>query len=123
MARGKTVSVPKDAPCCYILQCGDGSFYTGWTSDLERRLNQHNSGNGGSYTRSHRPVALVYAEPLPDSRAARRREAVIKRMSRMEKKALVAAARRRKRTGRRKSPGGAPAAAGRKSGSGRMPSG
>jgi putative endonuclease len=74
--------------CCYILLCADGTLYTGWTSDLTRRLKQHNAGSGSRYTRARRPVALYYSEPQPDSLAARRREIAIKRMSRAAKLAL-----------------------------------
>ena len=51
----------------YILHCADGTLYTGWTNDLERRLKAHNGGTGGKYTRARRPVELVYAEALPDT--------------------------------------------------------
>ena len=59
----------------YMLRCGDGSLYTGYTDDVERRLAVHQSGKGGKYTRSHLPVELVYREELPDKSAALRREA------------------------------------------------
>ena len=49
----------------YILRCGDGSLYTGWTNDLPRRLKAHQAGKGGRYTRSHLPVALGYCGPCP----------------------------------------------------------
>lgn len=73
----------------YMLRCGDGSLYTGYTDDVERRLAVHRSGKGGKYTRSHLPVTLVYREELPDKSAAMRREARIKRLSRQEKLALL----------------------------------
>ena len=73
----------------YILRCGDGSLYTGWTNDLEKRLRTHAAGKGGKYTRSRLPVALVWAEEQPDAHAARRREWQIKQMTRAEKLALV----------------------------------
>lgn len=72
----------------YILRCGDGSFYTGSTTDVSRRLREHQSGRGARYTRSRPPVALVYTEEAPDRAAAQRREAAIKRMTHMEKAAL-----------------------------------
>ncbi len=75
---------------CYILQCADGSFYTGWTNHLPRRIRQHRSGHGGRYTRSRCPVTLVYFEPQDDASAARRREAAIKRLPRAKKAELVA---------------------------------
>lgn len=75
----------------YILRCGDGSLYTGWTNDLPRRLAAHQSGKGGKYTRSHLPVALAYQEALATPEEARKREWAIKQLSRREKLALIAA--------------------------------
>ena len=100
------IRLKKGMPCCYILRCADGSLYTGWTSDLARRVAQHSSGHGGRYTRSHRPVELVYAEPKTDASAARKREAQIKRLGRVQKEELIAHPRRRRlpvTTGTRKS--------------------
>jgi putative endonuclease len=74
---------------CYILECSDGTYYTGWTTDPERRLRQHNRGIGARYTRSHRPVMLVYVEEQPDRSCAMRREFRIKRKSRAAKKKLI----------------------------------
>ncbi len=74
---------------CYIVRCSDGTFYTGWTTDIERRLKQHNAGQGARYTRIRRPVKLVYAESLPDRAAAQKRELAIKRLPRAKKLALV----------------------------------
>jgi putative endonuclease len=73
----------------YILQCADGSYYTGWTTNLERRVAAHNAGRGGRYTRSRRPVKLVYWEEHPDRRSAQRRELALKRLPRARKLALV----------------------------------
>ena len=73
---------------CYIVECADGTFYTGWTTNLERRVKEHNAGRGSRYTRLRRPVKLVYSERQPDRSAAMRREAKIKRMSRVAKLAL-----------------------------------
>lgn len=73
----------------YILQCADGSYYTGWTTDLERRVAAHNAGRGGRYTRSRRPVKLVYWEELPDRRSAQQRELALKRLPRARKLALI----------------------------------
>ncbi|HLC05167.1 MAG TPA: GIY-YIG nuclease family protein [Anaerolineales bacterium] len=75
---------------CYMIECADGTFYTGWTTDPERRLKQHSSGNGARYTRTRRPVRLAYLEPQPDLATAMRRERVIKALSRVKKLALVA---------------------------------
>jgi putative endonuclease len=80
----------KGIPYCYILQCVDGSFYTGWTNDLARRCRQHGTGNGGRYTRSRRPVTLVYFERQADASAARKREAAIKQLPRTKKAELIA---------------------------------
>ena len=70
---------------CYVVECSDGTFYTGWTTDLERRVAAHNAGRGSRYTRQRRPVKLVYFENLPNRAEAMRREAQIKRMSRQAK--------------------------------------
>ena len=75
----------------YLLRCGDGTLYTGYTDDVERRLAVHQSGKGAKYTRSRLPVELVYSEALPDKSAALRREAAIKKLSREKKLALVQA--------------------------------
>ena len=73
----------------YILRCADGTLYTGCTNDLSRRLAAHNAGKGAKYTRSRRPVELVYREEVPDKSAALRREAAIKCLSRGENLALI----------------------------------
>ena len=76
----------------YILRCADGTLYTGWTNDLEKRLAAHNSGTGAKYTRSRRPVTLWYYECFPTKAEAMRRECALKRLSRTEKLALGKAA-------------------------------
>ena len=73
----------------YILRCCDGTLYTGWTTDLEHRLAAHNDGAGAKYTRSRRPVELVYHEEFDSKGTALKREAAIKRLSREEKLALI----------------------------------
>jgi putative endonuclease len=73
----------------YMLRCADESLYTGWTTDLRARLLRHNSGKGAKYTRARLPVILVYSEEVSDERAARRREAFIKSMTRQQKLALL----------------------------------
>ena len=73
----------------YLLRCRDGSLYAGATNDLDARLAAHSAGRGGAYTRSRRPVCLVYSEPQPSRGAALRREAAIKRLPRPAKLALV----------------------------------
>jgi putative endonuclease len=77
---------------CYIIKCADGSYYTGWTTNLERRLAQHNAGHGSRYTRSRLPIKLVYTEKLPDRSTAMKRERAIKRLPRAKKSELVKAA-------------------------------
>jgi putative endonuclease len=70
---------------CYILECSDGTYYTGWTTDPERRLAQHNKGTGARYTKTRRPVKLVYLEPQPDKVTALKRERAIKALPRKKK--------------------------------------
>jgi len=77
-------------PYVYIVQCRDGTLYTGWTTDLSARVEAHNAGRGARYTRGRRPVKLVYAEAAPDRRRALQRERAIKRLSRSQKLALIA---------------------------------
>ena len=72
----------------YMLRCGDGSLYTGSTTDVERRLREHQGGTGARYTRSRPPVTLAYAE-APDRSAAQRREAAIKKLPRAQKLKLI----------------------------------
>jgi len=74
---------------CYILECADGTFYTGWTTDPERRVSQHNKGVGAKYTSLRRPVKLVYLEQHPDRTSAMKREIAIKKMKRAQKNKLV----------------------------------
>ena len=73
----------------YILRCGDGTFYTGSTDDVERRLAVHRSGKGAKYTRGRGPLELVYQEALPDRSSALRREAAIKKLPRAQKERLI----------------------------------
>lgn len=75
----------------YILRCADGTLYTGWTNDLDRRLAAHSAGHGARYTRARLPVELLYAETLPTREAAMSREWHIKRLTREEKLALIKA--------------------------------
>ena len=74
----------------YILVCADGTLYTGWTNDLEKRLAAHNAGRGAKYTRSRRPVRLFYYEEFAEKCEAQRRECEIKRLPREKKIALAA---------------------------------
>ena len=73
----------------YMLRCRDGSLYTGWTNDLEKRLKAHNSGSASKYTRTRLPAELVYFEEWESKEAAISREWHIKRLSREEKLKLI----------------------------------
>lgn len=73
----------------YIVQCRDGSFYTGWTNNIEKRIEDHNNGKGAKYTKARRPVTLVYYEMFQTKEEAMRREYVIKQMRRAEKEQLI----------------------------------
>jgi predicted GIY-YIG superfamily endonuclease len=74
----------------YMLRCADGSLYTGITTDLARRVRQHGEGRASKYTRSRRPLRLVYREDQPSRSAALKRELAIKALSRRNKQALIA---------------------------------
>lgn len=73
----------------YIVRCSDGTLYTGITKDLKRRCQQHNAGTASRYTRSRRPVKLIYREVRPDQSSALKREAAIKAMSREGKLTMI----------------------------------
>jgi predicted GIY-YIG superfamily endonuclease len=77
-----------------LHRCGDGTLYTGITKDVSRRCQQHNAGTASRYTRSHRPVRLVYQEARPSQSSALKREAAIKAMTRREKLAMIRARRK-----------------------------
>jgi putative endonuclease len=77
----------------YLARCRDGTLYTGITTDLARRLEEHNAGFGAAYTRSRLPVSLVYCEPAGDRPGALRREYAIRQLSRENKEVLVSTAR------------------------------
>lgn len=76
----------------YIVKCSDKTFYTGWTNDLEKRIEMHNSGKGAKYTKARLPVELVYYEAFDTKEEAMSREWYIKRLSRSEKQKLIEAA-------------------------------
>ncbi|HET7375103.1 MAG TPA: GIY-YIG nuclease family protein [Anaerolineae bacterium] len=76
-------------PYVYIVECSDGSLYTGWSLDVEARVKAHNAGRGARYTRLHRPVKLVYAETQATRSEALKREAAIKTWPREKKKKLI----------------------------------
>ncbi|MEZ3486537.1 MAG: GIY-YIG nuclease family protein [Lachnospiraceae bacterium] len=73
----------------YILRCRDGTLYTGWTNDIEKRMKAHNEGKGAKYTRARRPVKLVYCEEFETKAEAMKRECAIKRMRREAKERLI----------------------------------
>ena len=73
----------------YIVKCSDGTFYTGWTNDLTRRMEAHNQGRGEKYKKARRPVTLIYYETFETKEEAMKREYAIKRLSRKEKEELI----------------------------------
>lgn len=73
----------------YILRCGDGSLYTGITTDVEGRLSQHRAGKGAKYTRGRGPLEVVYTEECEDHSAALKRELAVKALPREEKEKLI----------------------------------
>lgn len=73
----------------YVLECADGSLYTGYTTDVERRLEEHNAGEGAKYTRGRTPVSLVHTERFETRSKAMSREYAIKQLSRREKERLI----------------------------------
>ncbi len=74
---------------CYIVECADGTYYTGWTTDPNRREKQHNRGTGARYTSTRRPVRLIYVEEQADRSAAMRRERQLKALSHTRKQELA----------------------------------
>lgn len=73
----------------YIVRCSDDSFYTGITTDLKERIERHNSGDGAKYTRSRRPVSLIYEKKVASKSEAKRKEIEIKALSRENKERLI----------------------------------
>lgn len=76
----------------YIVQCADNTLYTGATPNVEKRLHAHNSGHGAKYTHNRAPVLVRYVESVVDKSEALKREATIKKLTRVQKLALIAAA-------------------------------
>ena len=74
----------------YIVQCSDGTLYTGWTNDLNKRIKAHNNGKGAKYTKARRPVELAYYEEFETKEQAMKREYAIKQLGRKEKQKLIA---------------------------------
>lgn len=79
----------KSANYTYILRCKDDSLYTGWTNNLEKRIQNHNAGKGAKYTKARRPVELVYYERFQTKQEAMRREWEIKQLTRKDKLKLI----------------------------------
>ena len=79
----------------YIVRCVDGTLYTGYAVDLDRRIDAHNAGRGAKYTSGRRPVSLVYSESFKAKSAALKREHALKRRTRAKKEALIASTSRR----------------------------
>src|SRR5439155_23431016 len=100
MRRSRTKGLPvagaKAKWCVYVLRCADGTLYTGVTTDLARRVRQHNAGTASKYTRSRRPVTLAYRETAAGRGAALSREAAIKKLPRAAKELLATAGRSRR---------------------------
>ncbi len=76
-------------PVTYLVRCADGTLYCGWTNHVDKRVKAHNEGKGAKYTRSRRPVKLVYFEVFETKEEAMRREAAIKRLAKKEKERLA----------------------------------
>jgi len=75
--------------CVYILLCRDGSFYTGYTKDLDERTRQHENGKGAKYTKSHRPQKVAYVEIFNSRSSAMKRERAIKKLTHQQKQDLI----------------------------------
>lgn len=78
-----------DAHHVYVVECRDGTYYTGYTTDIDRRVAEHNAGQAAKYTRGRRPVELVYVESFESKSAAMQREHAIKQLRRSVKEQLV----------------------------------
>ena len=89
VVKGANKDVEERQAYTYIVECADGSLYTGWTYDLNKRMESHNSGRGAKYTRSRLPVRLVYYEIMRNKVEATRREYAIKHLTRRDKLMLV----------------------------------
>ena len=79
----------EDMNYTYILKCSDETLYTGWTNDLEKRINAHNAGKGAKYTKNRRPVELAYYEEFAAKEEAMSREYAIKQLTRRKKEELI----------------------------------
>ncbi|WIV10641.1 GIY-YIG nuclease family protein [Proteiniborus sp. MB09-C3] len=82
-------SISSEKAYVYMVRCKNNSLYTGWTTDLERRVKEHNNGTGSKYTRANRPVELVYFEEMKDKLEATKREYEIKQLPKAKKELLI----------------------------------
>ena len=82
-------SAPNDGHYVYVLECSDGTYYTGYTTNVDRRLAEHNDGTGAKYTRGRQPVTLVHMETYETQSAAMQREHAIKQLRREAKESLI----------------------------------
>jgi len=87
--RKSMMRLTEDKNYTYVLRCADDSLYTGWTNNLEKRIEMHNSGRGAKYTRGRGPVELIYCEAFATKEEAMRREWEIKQLTRKEKEELI----------------------------------
>ncbi len=76
-------------PYTYMVKCSDETIYTGWTIDIEMRLDAHNKGKGAKYTRGRRPVVLVWSEYHDEPKTAQAKEAAIKKLNRAKKEKMI----------------------------------
>jgi putative endonuclease len=81
--------VEKEMNVTYILRCGDGRLYTGWTNDIDKRFKDHQDGKGARFTKGRGPLSLEYVEILPTKSDAMKREAAIKKLSKIKKEELI----------------------------------
>lgn len=81
----KSVTNSEQIAYMYVLECSDGTLYTGYTTNLDKRIATHNSGKGAKYTRTRRPVRLLYHETFPDKKSAMRAESLFKQKKRQDK--------------------------------------
>lgn len=89
MSTAVSDDIPSADHYVYVVECSDGSYYTGYTTDVERRVAEHNDGDGAKYTRGRRPVTLVHVEAFDDQSSAMQREYTIKQLRRGAKETLV----------------------------------
>ena len=86
---GNTIETKSHMNYVYIVECNDGTLYTGWTTDVDKRIAKHNSGKGAKYTKIRQPVILKHVEEFNNKQEAQKREYEIKKLSRAEKLKLI----------------------------------